>query len=252
MFPDDVGPGDDGSDAPGGHGGPVVAGGLAARSQVRSRSGSADDPDAQGDDEFADEGQPGAPLGSDRVETAPPPPGSIGAAVEAGSLPVASASAAVVGALPDEPEPAQTGWLRRHWRAVAAVAVVAGVLLVGALGFLWWLSSQWFVGPNAGYVAIFQGIPQQVAGVPLNRVVTRTALPLGSLPYYDQAQLSGTLDAATESEAQRIVTDLEAKSASCTSGQAPLGCPVVQPGTGAGTTLPSPSPSPTASPGALR
>ena len=124
MFPDDVGPGDDGNDAPGGHGGPVVAGGLAARSQVRSRSGSADDPGGQGDDEFADEGQPGAPLESDRVETGPPPPGSIGAAVEAGSLPVASASAAVVGALPDEPEPAQPGWLRRHWRAVAAVAVV--------------------------------------------------------------------------------------------------------------------------------
>ncbi len=252
MFPDDVGPGDDGTDATGGHGGPVVAGGLAVRSQVRSRSGSADDPGGQGDDDFADEGQPGAPLESDRVETGPPPPGSIGAAVEAGSLPVASASPTGVGALPDQPEPAQPGWLHRHWRAVAAVAVVGGVLLVGALGFVWWLSSQWFVGPNAGYVAIYQGIPQQVAGVPLNRVVTRTALPVGSLPYYDQAQLSGTLDAATESEAQRIVTDLEAKSASCTSGQAPLGCPVVQPGTGSGTTLPTASPSPTASPGALR
>lgn len=252
MFPDDVGPGDDGTDATGGHGGPVVAGGLAARSQVRSRSGSADDPGGQGDDEFADEGQPGAPLESDRVETAPAPPGSIGAAVEAGSLPVASASATGVGALPDQPEPAQPGWLRRHWRAVAAVAVVGGVLLVGALGFVWWLSSQWFVGPNAGYVAIYQGIPQQVGGVPLNRVVTRTALPVASLPYYDQAQLSGTLDAATESEAQRIVTDLEAKSASCTSGQAPLGCPVVQPAPGSGTTQPSRSPSPTASPGAPR
>jgi protein phosphatase len=145
----------------------------------------------------------------------------------------------------------QAGWLRRHWRAVTAAAAVAGVLLVGAMGFLWWLSSQWFVGPNAGYVAIYQGIPQQVAGVPLNRVVTRTALPVAALPYYDQAQLAGTLDAATEAEAQRIVTDLEAKSASCTSGQAPLGCPVVGPGTGSGTTLPSASPSPTGSPGTL-
>jgi PPM family protein phosphatase len=117
---------------------------------------------------------------------------------------------------------------------------------------VWWLSSQWFVGPNGGYVAIYQGIPQEVAGVPLNRVVTRTALAVESLPYYDQAQLGGTLDAATEAEAQRIVTDLEAKSASCASEQAPLGCPAVQPGTGSGTTLPSASPSPTASPGATR
>jgi protein phosphatase len=174
--------------------------------------------------------------------------------VEAGELPVAS-RATTVGAPTDEPVQKQAGWLRRHWRAVTAAAAVAGVLLVGAMGFLWWLSSQWFVGPNGEYVAIYQGIPQQMAGVPLNRVVTRTALPVASLPYYDQAQLGGTLDAATETEALRIVTDLEAKSASCTSGQAPLGCPVVGPGTGSGsgsgTTLPSASPSPTASPGTL-
>ncbi len=97
-------------------------------------------------------------------------------------------------------------------------------------------------------MAVYQGIPQQVAGLPLNRVVTRTALPVATLPYYDQAQLPGTLDAGTEAEAQRIVADLEAKSAACSSDQAPLGCPVVAPGAGAGTTLPSAgaSPSPTA------
>ena len=248
MFPDDVGPGDDGADSPGAHGGPAVAGGLAARSQVRSRSGSADESDDQGD--VADGAQPGSPADSEQGEPAPAAPGSIGAAVEAGELPVAS-RATTVGAPTDEPVQKQAGWLRRHWRAVTAAAAVAGVLLVGAMGFLWWLSSQWFVGPNGEYVAIYQGIPQQMAGVPLNRVVTRTALPVASLPYYDQAQLGGTLDAATETEALRIVTDLEAKSASCTSGQAPLGCPVVGPGTGSGTTLPSASPSPTASPGTL-
>jgi PPM family protein phosphatase len=253
MFPDDVGPGNEATDATGAQGGPAVAGGLAARSQVRARSGSADEPDGQDEDEFADEGQPGGPPDEDQAEGAltAPAPGSIGAAVEAGVLPVASAPATAVGAPPDE-SPQQPGWLRRHWPGLAAVAAGAGVLLLGALGFLWWLSSQWFVGPNAGYVAIYQGIPQQVAGVPLNRVVTRTALPVTSLPYYDQSQLGATLDAATEAEAQRIVTDLEAKSASCTSGQAPLGCPVVQPGTGSGTTLPGASPSPTASPGIRR
>ena len=72
------------------------------------------------------------------------------------------------------------------------------MLVVLALGFLWWLSSQWFVGPSGQYVAIYQGIPQQMAGVPLNRVVTSTALPVATLPYYDQAQLQGTLDAATQ------------------------------------------------------
>jgi PPM family protein phosphatase len=255
MFPDDVGPGDDGTDATSTPDGPAVAGGLAARSQARSRSGSTEGADAQGEDESPEEGPRAGPPDADGVEaplSSAPVPGSIGAAVEAGDLPVASVAAAVVGAPPDQSPPAQRGWLGRHWRAVAGVAAVAGALLIGALGFLWWLSSQWFVGPNGGYVAIYQGIPQEVAGVPLNRVVTRTALAVESLPYYDQAQLAGTLDAGTEAQAQRIVTDLEAKSASCTSQQAPLGCPAVQPGTGSGTSLPSASPSPTASPGATR
>ena len=185
--------------------------------------------------------------------TAAPGPGSIGAAVEAGHLPVGGTVAPVVGA-PVDASSDEPGWLRRHWRGVSAGAVVVGVLLVGALGFTWWLSSQWFVGPNGEYVAIYQGIPQEVAGVPLNRVVTSTALRVDTLPYYDQTQLTGTLDAATQAEAQRIVTDLEAKSASCSSEQAPLGCPA-QPGGGSGTVLPRATPTapaPTSSLGTLR
>ena len=116
MFPDDVGPGNEGTDATGAHGGPAVAGGLAERSQVRARSGSTDEPDGH-EDEFADEDQLGASPDADQVEGAPiaPAPGSIGAAVEAGDLPVAS-GATTVGAPPDE-SPQQPGWLRRHWRA---------------------------------------------------------------------------------------------------------------------------------------
>jgi protein phosphatase len=244
MFPDDVGPGD-GADPSGSSGGPAVAGGLAARSQGRARSGSADD--------LADQEAGDAPDGSAGPGSEDPagvaPPGSIGAAVESGDLPVGGPTPAAAVGAPAEAEQEGPGWLRRHWRGLLAVAVVAGVLLVGALGFLWWLGSQWFVGPSGPYVAIYQGIPQEVAGVPLNRVVTRTALPVATLPYYDQTQLEGTLDAGTQVQAQRIVTDLEAKSAACSSQQAPLGCPTPPTGGGAGTDAAgaTPSPTPTAS-----
>jgi protein phosphatase len=255
MFPDDVGPGNDGTDPTGARGGPAVVGGLAARSQSRSRSGSPDEPEDL--DEGPDEPPPDPPGSqAEWVEGSPtrsPAPGSIGAAVAAGDLPVgASAVATVEGGRPEEAPQDQHGWLRRHWRGVAGTTAVLGVLLIGALGFLWWLSSQWFVGPDAGFVTVYQGIPQQVAGVPLNRVVTRTALPVATLPYYDQAQLTGTIDAATRAEAQRIVTDLEAKSAACSSAQAPLGCPIVEPGTGSATTVPGATPTapaPSATPG---
>ncbi len=86
MFPDDVGPGD-GADPSGSSGGPAVAGGLAARSQVRARTGTADDLADQdaGDALDGTAGpDPDAPAGV-------APPGSIGAALEAGDLPVGGA-----------------------------------------------------------------------------------------------------------------------------------------------------------------
>ncbi len=256
MFPDDVGPGDGSADPTGALGGPVVAGGLAARSQVRARSGPAEESaDPEGDQEDRDDDGPDGPDADQDPALAgrSPVPGSIGAAVEAGELAVGGSGAiAVAGAVADvSPEPqveARPGWLRRHWRGVSGAVAVLGILLVGAVGFVWWLSSQWFVGPSAGYVAIYQGIPQEVAGVPLSRVVTRTALSVATLPYYDQAQLETTLEAATEAGAQRIVTDLEAKSAACSSEQAPLGCPIARPATGSGTTLPGASPTSTPAP----
>jgi PPM family protein phosphatase len=247
MFPDDVGPGD-GADASDSSGGPAVAGGLAARSQVRARTGTADDLA----DQDAGEAMDGTVGPDPDAAAGVAPPGSIGAAVDAGDLPVGGPTAAAEVA-PAGVEQEGPGWLRRHWRGVLAAAVVCGVLLIGALGFLWWLSSQWFVGPSGPYVAIYQGIPQEVAGVPLNRVVTRTALPVATLPYYDQTQLEGTLDAGTRSQAQRIVTDLEAKSAACSSQQAPLGCPTPQTGPETGTDAPGATPGPTPTPsGSLR
>ena len=235
LFPDDVGPGSEGTDA-GSPGGPAVAGGLVTRSQARARSGPGDEQDTSGAPGVA--GAAGA-SGAGQGMPGDPVPGSIGAAVASGELPVGGPGGGAGGpagaGAAKSPAPAESAhdpsWFRRHWGWFAALTGLVVVLLIGTLGFLWWLSSQWFVGSNGGYVAIFQGIPQQVAGVPLSRVTTRTALAVDTLPYYDQAQLYRTLDAATEAEAQRIVADLEAKSAACSSAQAPLGCPTT---TGAG------------------
>ncbi len=236
LFPDDVGPGGEASGAMSPPGGPEVIGGLAERSQARVRSQEAGVPGPEG--ATSDAGD--IDEGPDSADG--PPLGSIGAAVAAGDLAVGAAGAGAPGDLAAAPAQPEPGWLRRHWKGVSAAVAVIAVLVVGAVGFVWWLGSQWFVGADGQYVAVHQGIPQQFAGVPLHRVTTTTAVPVESLPYYDQALLDGTLDAATEAEARRIVTDLEAKSAACSSQEPPLGCPVGLPGAGSATTLPSASP----------
>ena len=144
---------------------------------------------------------------------------------------------------------------RRHAGSLVALGALLAVLVVGVLGFVWWLSSQWFVGSHVGYVTVYQGIPQSIAGVSLNRVASQTALPTADLPYFDQQQVEATIDAPTQAEAERIVADLETKASACRADPAPLGCPIVPAGGSGGSATASPSasasPSPTAT-GAAR
>ena len=246
------GPGDDAPALPP-PGGPAVTGGLAARSQTRARSEDASVPGAGG--ATSGSAVTGGVGGSPPVRR--PPDRSVRRSTPATCrrAPPWLEQPATSRERPRSPEP---GWLRRHWRGVSAAAAVAAVLVVGALGFLWWLSSQWFVGANAQYVAVHQGIPQQVAGVPLNRVATTTALPVDSLPYYDQAQLEGTLDAATRGRgaADRDRPRGQVRRMLLRSSRR-WGAPWRLPGAGSGTTLPSASPTlhrrpPPRPPGTLR
>jgi hypothetical protein len=68
-------------------------------------------------------------------------------------------------------------------------------------------------------------VPESLLGIPLHRVEETTALPVGALPYYDQARVTKTIDAQTRAEADRIVTSLAARAAECHTQPVPAGCP---------------------------
>lgn len=235
LFPDDVGPDPEAVEGAATQKGPEVVGGLVARGADRSRPA---------------EEEPGAPLGG--------PPGSIGEAIDSGELVVGAAARAAgqaarlgagagagesgspaggsaparpAGAPPDEgvgaeDERAGESWARQHWRALSVLAVLVAGTLIGLAGFTWWLSSQWFVGTEGGYVVIYQGVPQQVGPIDLNRVVSRTALEVSALPYVKQQEVERTIDAGDEGQAQRIVADLQRLADECAADKPPLGCPV--------------------------
>jgi len=53
--------------------------------------------------------------------------------------------------------------------------IVAGVV-VALVGLRLYLDSQWYVGVSDGHVAIFRGIPTEVAGFDLHHVVVETTI----------------------------------------------------------------------------
>jgi protein phosphatase len=106
-----------------------------------------------------------------------------------------------------EERPSGRKRLRFAWGRIAvraaAVAVVLAVLLVGARLYL---DRQWFVGVSNEHVAVFRGIPTEVAGFRLYHVVVETTIPAvdaEQLGFY--ADLADGITANDRSEADRIV-----------------------------------------------
>jgi protein phosphatase len=57
--------------------------------------------------------------------------------------------------------------------------ILVAVLVVALVGLRLYLDSQWYVGASSGHVAIFRGIPTEVAGFELHHVVVETTIPAG-------------------------------------------------------------------------
>jgi len=75
------------------------------------------------------------------------------------------------------PEPSRPG-SRRVGRKVGIWAgVTLAIVVLGVVGLRLYLDTQWFVGVSNGRVAIFRGIPAEVAGLELHSVVVETSIP---------------------------------------------------------------------------
>jgi protein phosphatase len=75
------------------------------------------------------------------------------------------------------------------------------------------LSRSYFVGEHEGMVAIFRGVPQEVAGISAARVVSTeiTTTPVSEFPAFRQRVIAEGLTAQSLADAQRIVADLQAQ-----------------------------------------
>lgn len=77
--------------------------------------------------------------------------------------------------------PAPTGRPARSRRLLTRkllvwVGIIMAVVVVALVGLRVYLDSQWYVGVSDGHVAIFRGIPTEVAGFELHHVVVETTI----------------------------------------------------------------------------
>ena len=113
---------------------------------------------------------------------------------------------------------------RRRWRVAliaGIVIVVLGAALTGARALI---DTRWFIGVANGHVAIYQGIPADVFGYDLSRVVEETdisATAAEALPFYSALAGGLNVDSRAEADArvEQIRRDLRKAARTGTGGQ---------------------------------
>ncbi len=110
---------------------------------------------------------------------------------------------------PDEDEDQdqdQAGQGRRRLPVVKSILAVLIIVIAGT-GYAAWRYSQdqYYVGNDAGQVAVFRGVNQQVAGVRLFHVYQRTGIPMQGMPATEAGLIQATIPASSLPAAQQIV-----------------------------------------------
>jgi len=152
------------------------------------------------------------------VEAPPPPPPVDGAAESADKAGPAADSAD-----PDN-EPTPRRKRARWWGLGLGVLLLA---LVGAgLAGRAWLSDQWYVGESNGQVAVYQGVPDQVLGISLSRLVTESDVAVDGLPASALDVVEGRATSESLAAANATVAQLRIAAIECAvSVSPPPGCP---------------------------
>lgn len=83
---------------------------------------------------------------------------------------------------------------KRRWPGLLAAILAVALVLGGATwGLYAYSGTRYFVGADAGYVAVFNGLPGGVPGLRLNKVVERTDVAVTDLPPFFQRQVDATI-----------------------------------------------------------
>jgi len=105
---------------------------------------------------------------------------------------------------------------RRRWPIVTGALVLLVLLLGGgAYGAWWYNQQQYYVGVQDGYVAVFQGTNQSVAGMSLSKLLTRSTLKVSQLGLTDQGTITQTISKGSVGDAETLIDGLQTQSDQC-------------------------------------
>lgn len=97
---------------------------------------------------------------------------------------------------------------RRGWFIPVFTTLLALLLAAVALWGYLWTQTQYYVGEDAGQVAVYRGVPQHLGPLDLSHVDRRTDLSVDGLPSYAQERVRSGMAARDLGHAEQIVTEL--------------------------------------------
>ncbi|HEX3678738.1 MAG TPA: serine/threonine-protein phosphatase, partial [Galbitalea sp.] len=96
---------------------------------------------------------------------------------------------------------------RRITWLVSIILVVAAIVAVGIIGYNW-TQTNYYVGDDHGYVAIYRGVQQNIGPIELSTVYRKTTIALSDLSGGNRDQVKATISASSRELAEQIVERL--------------------------------------------
>ncbi|GAB3269755.1 PP2C family protein-serine/threonine phosphatase [Kineosporia babensis] len=138
----------------------------------------------------------------------------------------------------DQGDEGKGGKSRRGLRLGLFGLVLVLVLAGGAFGAYRWSQGQYFVGAEAGAVAIFKGLPQSVGPLDLKSIATRAPdVPLDGLSDESRSKVESGITAENEAAARSKVDDLRTEVQCREAAEQAAQTPTVEPTGSAGPTV---------------